>query len=62
MPADSTIGKMWFPARLQTKVRAHMRTASDVALFHHQVEVEVTVDGKSHFKKRWSMSVPRILN
>ena len=46
----------------ETKVRAHMRTASDVALFHHQVEVEVTVDGKSHFKKRWSMSVPRVLN
>ena len=61
-PAEAVIDNLvdYFVSR--TWVRAHMRTASDVALFHHKVEVEVRVDGKPHFKKSWSMSVPRIFN
>jgi len=46
----------------ETKVHAHMTTASDAKVFRHLVEVEVTVQGKRHFSKSWTMSVPRVFN
>jgi uncharacterized protein len=46
----------------EVKVTAHAVTASDAKVFRHLVEVEVTVDGKRHFNKSWTLSVPRLLN
>ena len=46
----------------EIKVGAQMVTTSDANVFHHLVEIEVTVDGRRHFSKSWMTSVPRILN
>jgi hypothetical protein len=40
-------------------VDAQTITSSDASAFHHTVEVEVTFNGKQHFNKSWSVSVPR---
>jgi putative CocE/NonD family hydrolase len=37
-------------------------TSSDEATFRHLVEVEVTVSGKRHFTRSWSVVVPREMN
>lgn len=34
----------------------------DAKVFRHLEDVEVTVDGKRHFNKSWTLSVPRVLN
>jgi len=34
-------------------------TSSDAGAFHHIVEAEIRVDGREHFRKSWSVSVPR---
>ena len=34
-------------------------TSSDAQAFHHTVELEITVNGKLHTQKHWSVSVPR---
>ena len=44
------------------KVEAQCVTASDAKTFRHLVEVEVTVNGKRHFNKSWSVQAPRGLN
>jgi uncharacterized protein len=44
------------------KVQAQSVTESDEKVFRHLVEIEVTVNGKQHFNKSWTMSVPRTLN
>jgi putative CocE/NonD family hydrolase len=44
----------------ETIVRAHMVTASDARRFLHSVDVEVTIDGRHHFRKNWAVSVPRV--
>jgi hypothetical protein len=47
---------------MQVKVQAQCVTASDATSFRHLVEVEVTVNGKRHFNKSWSVQVPREMN
>ncbi len=37
-------------------------TSSDETAFTHLVDVEIRVDGKRHFNKSWSVTVPRALN
>jgi hypothetical protein len=44
------------------KVEAQSVTASDEKAFRHMLDVQVTVDGKTHFTKSWTLSVPRTLN
>lgn len=34
-------------------------TSSDAGAFHHIVEAEIRVNGREHFRKSWSVSVPR---
>jgi len=34
-------------------------TSSDAGAFHHIVEAEIRIDGREHFRKSWSVSVPR---
>lgn len=46
----------------EIKVEAQCVTASDATCFRHLVEVEVTVNGKRHFNKSWSVLVPRKFN
>ena len=46
----------------EVTVEANELTASNEAAFRHLVEVEITVNGKRHFNKSWSVTVPRILN
>lgn len=46
----------------EVRVKAHTVTDSDSTAFRHLVDVEVTVDGKRHFNKSWTVSVPRVLN
>ena len=40
-------------------VRSQCVTSSDEAAFHHVVDVEITVNGRPHWNKGWSVSVPR---
>jgi len=47
---------------MQVKVQAQCVTASDETSFRHLVEVEVTVNGKRHFNRSWSVQVPREMN
>jgi hypothetical protein len=47
---------------MQVKVEAQCVTSSDTNSFRHLVEVEVTVNGKRHFSKSWSVQAPRELN
>jgi putative CocE/NonD family hydrolase len=44
------------------QVATQCTTTSDEATFRHMVEVEVTVNGKRHFNKSWSVVVPREFN
>lgn len=46
----------------EIEVKANEVTTSDEAAFHHEVDVEVTVNGARHFRKSWSATVPRQLN
>jgi putative CocE/NonD family hydrolase len=49
-------------AGVQIGIDAQCITTSDAATFRHLVEVEVTVNGKRHFDKSWSLVVPRAQN
>jgi uncharacterized protein len=49
-------------AGAEIKVAAYAVTESDAKVFRHLVDVEVTVDGRRHFSKSWSVSVPRSFN
>ena len=40
-------------------VKARCTTSSDADEFHHEVDVEITVDGRPHFAKSWTAAVPR---
>jgi putative CocE/NonD family hydrolase len=44
------------------RVNAHCLTASDHATYRHIVDLEITVEGKRHFNKSWSVTVPRKLD
>ena len=46
----------------EIEVNANEATTSDETAFHHEVDVEVTVNGARHFRKSWSATVPRQLN
>jgi hypothetical protein len=43
-------------------VQSQSVTSSDEKVFRHMVELEVTVNGKRHFNKSWTVVVPRTLN
>ena len=45
---------------LSLRVRAQCITRSDEQAFHHVTEVEITMNGRPHWHKSWSVSVPRI--
>ena len=47
---------------MKVRVEANEVTSSDRSAFHHVGQVEVTVNGKRHTNKSWSVSVPRKLN
>ena len=44
------------------QVEANETTSSDALSFRHLVQVEILVNGKRHFQKSWSVTVPRKLN
>lgn len=46
----------------EIKLVAQAITAGTLTTFHHLVEVEAKINGKRHFSKSWSISVPRRLN
>ena len=46
---------------MDVDVRARMHMRSTVDAFHLTVELDVRVDGLSHFSRRWLKSVPRQL-
>ena len=47
---------------LEIRVEAQCVTVSSATTFRHLVEVEVTVNGKRHFDKSWTVVVPRDRN
>jgi hypothetical protein len=44
---------------LSIRVHSQCTTRSDAKAFHHITEVEITVNGRPHWSKGWSVSVPR---
>ena len=44
------------------QVEANETTSSDALSFRHLVQIEILVNGKRHFQKSWSVTVPRKLN
>jgi hypothetical protein len=44
------------------KVEANEVVTSGIESFHYSTQVEITVDDKRHFQKKWSASVARKLN
>jgi hypothetical protein len=62
-PADAVVqSEFEYPMDrpgMSIRVRAQCVTRSDSQAFHHLTEVEITVNGKPHWSKNWSMSVPR---
>lgn len=46
----------------EIKVEANEVVASDISSFRYLVRLDITVDGKPHFRKDWTVSVPRKLN
>ena len=46
----------------EIKVVANELTSSNESSFRHLVEVEITVNGRRHFNKSWSVTIPRKLN
>jgi len=42
-------------------VRSQCVTRSDAQSFHHTTQVEITINGRPHWSKSWSISVPRAL-
>jgi hypothetical protein len=38
------------------------KLASDATSFRYLMEVEITLDGKPHIHRSWTISVPRMLN
>jgi hypothetical protein len=44
---------------MEVVVKTQCLTRSDEKAFHHIVEAEITINGRPHFEKNWSVSVPR---
>jgi hypothetical protein len=63
-PAQATVSSEYeYPierAGLSFRVRSQCVTRSDEQAFHHLTQVEVTVNGRPHWQKSWTISVPRI--
>jgi putative CocE/NonD family hydrolase len=47
---------------VETGVQAQSVTTSDEKVFRQLIELEVTVNGKRHFNKSWTVVTPRMLN
>ncbi len=45
---------------MSIRVRSQCVTRSDARAFHQTTEVEVTINGRPHWGKSWSVSVPRV--
>ena len=65
-PADTALKARYVyevpPAGSGMIVEATEVLSSDLESFHFLSQVEVTVDGRRHFHKKWRVSVPRTLN
>jgi putative CocE/NonD family hydrolase len=63
-PADAVVQSEYeYPLErpgLSIRVRSQCTTRSDAQAFHHLTEVEITVNGRQHWRKSWSVSVPRV--
>ena len=46
----------------EVKIEANELTSSNKAAFRHLVEIEITVNGRRHFNRSWSVTIPRKLN
>lgn len=44
---------------LEIRIEAGCQTTSDRAAYTHAAQVEITIDGRRHFSRSWSESVPR---
>jgi hypothetical protein len=40
-------------------VHSHCVTRSDREAFHHITDLTITINGRPHWQKSWSVSVPR---
>lgn len=40
-------------------IETHTLTSSDALAFYHQVEAQIKVNGREHYRKSWQVSVPR---
>jgi predicted acyl esterase len=46
--------------RMSIKVRSHCLTRSNAQAFQHLTSVKVMINGRTHWRKNWSVSVPRV--
>ncbi len=44
---------------MEIVVKSQCVTRSDARAFHHEVDVEITINERRHFQKCWNVSVPR---
>ncbi len=44
---------------LSIHVQSHCVTRSDARALHHLTDIEITVNGRPHWRKSWTVSVPR---
>ena len=44
---------------LSIRTRSQCVTRSDEQSFHHLTQVEITINGRPHWSKCWSLAVPR---
>jgi hypothetical protein len=62
-PAEATVKSEFdYPferAGMSVQVKSQCVTRSDETSFHHLTEVEITVNGRPHWNKSWTESVPR---
>ena len=45
----------------EVRIEANELTSSNKAAFRHLVEIEITVNGRRHFNRSWSVTIPRRL-
>jgi hypothetical protein len=62
-PAEATVKSEFdYPferAGMSIQVKSQCVTRSDETSFHHLTEVEITLNGRPHWTKSWTESVPR---
>jgi predicted acyl esterase len=63
-PADAVVqSEFEYPLDrpgMAIRVRSHCVARSDEQAFHHTTAVEITINGRLHWNKSWSVSVPRV--